>query len=117
MWGRLAPGTSRATVQTENAVPSPPALLIAMLLAVPGYGQAAPRMEWLQVQAGPTETQRPRIDRQEAAERAATATGGKVLTAEPDHVDGRLVYRVKVLTPDGHVRNVIIDAGERAGAR
>ena len=36
-------------------------------------------------------------------------TGGKVLSADPDVVDGKPVHRVKVLTPDGHVKTVVIE--------
>lgn len=53
------------------------------------------------------------LTREEAARKAAEETGGKVLAAEPDTLDGRPVYRVKVLTPDGHVRTVVIEAGAR----
>ena len=31
----------------------------------------------------------------------------------PDSVDDKPVYRVKVLTPDGHVKTVVIEAGAR----
>jgi hypothetical protein len=37
-------------------------------------------------------------------------TDGKVLSAEQRHVGRRLEYRVKVLTPEGHVRVVTIEA-------
>lgn len=37
-------------------------------------------------------------------------SGGKVLSAEQRHVGRQLEYRVKVLTPDGHVRVVTVDA-------
>jgi uncharacterized membrane protein YkoI len=53
------------------------------------------------------------LTRDEAARKAAEETGGKVLAADPDDIDGRPVYRVKVLTPDGHVRTVVIEAGAR----
>lgn len=119
MCGRLVPGTSRASVQTENAVHRalPLTLLIATLLALPGYAPAAPQDGWHQVQGRSANSPPAGVDRREAAERAAAATGGKVLAAEPDTVDGEPVYRVKVLTPDGRVRNVIIRGGERGGAR
>jgi hypothetical protein len=119
MCGRLVPGASRASVQTENAVHRalPLALLIATLLALPGHAPAGPRDGWHQVQGRPAETPPAGIDRREAAERAAASTGGKVLSAEPDTVDGEPAYRVKVLTPDGRVRNVIIRGEERGRAR
>ncbi|WP_329741472.1 hypothetical protein [Dyella sp. A6] len=43
-------------------------------------------------------------------------TGGRILSADQRHVGRRLEYRVKVLTPDGHVRVVTLssDAGHPA---
>jgi uncharacterized membrane protein YkoI len=119
MYTRVAPGFRRATDSTEKAVPDvlPPALLIAMVLTAPSLGAAQSHTSWLLAQATSTEAQQSKIDRQEAARRAADATGGKVLAAEPDTVDGKPVYRVKVLTPDGHVRTIVIETGERSGAR
>ena len=43
-------------------------------------------------------------------------TGGKVLSAEPRHVGRRLEYRIKVLTPDGHVRVVAISPDSSASS-
>lgn len=37
-------------------------------------------------------------------------TSGKVLSAEQRHVGRRLEYRIKVLTPEGHVQVVTIEA-------
>lgn len=37
-------------------------------------------------------------------------TGGKVLSAEPRRIGRRLEYRVKVLTPEGHVRVMAISS-------
>lgn len=34
--------------------------------------------------------------------------GGKVLSAEPRHIGRRVEYRIKVLTPEGHVRVIIV---------
>ena len=38
-------------------------------------------------------------------------TGGKVLKAQPIQRDGREIYRVKIVTPQGRVRVVEDDAG------
>lgn len=69
--------------------------------------------------------QRPDQDRQRAVEprreapgrslsdavrEAERRTGGQVLSAEPRDEGGRPVYRVKVLTPDGRVRVLYLDA-------
>jgi uncharacterized membrane protein YkoI len=37
-------------------------------------------------------------------------TGGQVLAAEKRRVDGQHKYRIKVLTPDGRVRIIHVDA-------
>lgn len=37
-------------------------------------------------------------------------TGGRVLSAEQRHVGRRLEFRIKVLTPDGYVRIVTLEA-------
>ncbi len=46
----------------------------------------------------------------EAVAAAERSTGGRVLSAEPIDEGGRLVYRVKVLTPDGRVSVLYLDA-------
>jgi len=49
-------------------------------------------------------------DRREAAEIARKRSGGRVLSSEPiDTEEGRPAYRVKVLTPEGHIRVLVID--------
>jgi len=40
----------------------------------------------------------------DSVRRVERQTGGEVLRAEPMQRDGREVYRLKVLTADGHVR-------------
>jgi hypothetical protein len=50
---------------------------------------------------------RGRQPRERAAERARRSSrGGRVLSAEPDGDEG---YRVRVLTPDGYIRNLTVD--------
>ena len=50
---------------------------------------------------------RGRGPREQAAERARRSSrGGRVLSAEPQGSDG---YRVRVLTPDGYIRNLTVD--------
>jgi hypothetical protein len=34
--------------------------------------------------------------------------GGKVLSAEPRHIGRKVEYRIKVLTPEGHVRVIAV---------
>jgi uncharacterized membrane protein YkoI len=50
------------------------------------------------------------VSRDEATSLARQATGGRVLAVEKMEREGRPVWRVKVLTPQGEVRLVLIDA-------
>lgn len=49
------------------------------------------------------------ISLEQAAKIVKKRTGGEVLSAEKRTVDGRLLYRIKILTPKGRVRSVYID--------
>jgi uncharacterized membrane protein YkoI len=55
------------------------------------------------------------VSRDQAAALAQQQTGGRVLSVEQADAGGRVVWRVKVLTPRGDVRVVMVDAG--AGRR
>jgi uncharacterized membrane protein YkoI len=50
------------------------------------------------------------VSRDDATSLARQATGGRVLAVERIEREGRPVWRVKVLTPQGEVRLVFIDA-------
>lgn len=50
------------------------------------------------------------VSRDDAAAMVQKATGGRVLAVEQAEQDGRPVWRVKVLTPQGEVIVVLIDA-------
>ncbi len=50
------------------------------------------------------------VDRDGASSMAQQATGGRVLAVEKSERDGRTVWRVKVLTPQGEVRFLLVDA-------
>lgn len=50
------------------------------------------------------------VGRDEAAAAAQQASGGRVLAVEKSERAGRAVWRVKVLTPQGEVRLLLIDA-------
>lgn len=76
----------------------------------------------LRAQAEPPHTELPRVASAMASERsqlpesvlrAERQTGGEVLRAERMQRDGRDVYRLKVLTPDGRVRIMREDPRER----
>ncbi len=55
------------------------------------------------------------VSRDDAAATVQKATGGRVLAVEQTERDGRVVWRVKVLTPQGEVRVVLIDAATGRG--
>ena len=46
----------------------------------------------------------------QAVEQVQKQTGGTVLSAEPRHFGRRMEYRIKVLSPDGHVQVVAVPA-------
>ena len=50
------------------------------------------------------------VSRDDAAAMVQKATGGRVLSVEQTAQGGRPVWRVKVLTPQGDVMVVLIDA-------
>ena len=50
------------------------------------------------------------VSRDDAASSAQQASGGRALAVEKIERDGRLVWRVKVLTPQGAVKVILIDA-------
>jgi uncharacterized membrane protein YkoI len=51
------------------------------------------------------------VDRDQAASLAQRAAPGRVLAVERgQHVDNTVVWRVKVLTAQGEVRSIVIDA-------
>lgn len=50
------------------------------------------------------------VSRDDAASTAQQASGGRVLSVEKTERDGRTVWRVKVLTPQGAVRVILVDA-------
>ncbi len=52
------------------------------------------------------------ISLDEAVAQARRRHDGKVLSAKTTRVDGRKVHRIKILTPDGRVKRVQVDAGE-----
>jgi len=50
------------------------------------------------------------ISLDQAVQQVRRETGGRVLSADRITQGGRVAYRIKVLTPSGHVRVVVIDA-------
>ena len=50
------------------------------------------------------------VSRDDAVSAAQQASGGRVLAVEKTEREGRPVWRVKVLTPQGEVQVILIDA-------
>ena len=50
------------------------------------------------------------VSRDDAAATAQSSSGGRVLAVDKVDRNGRAVWRVKVLTPQGEVKLVLIDA-------
>ena len=57
------------------------------------------------------------ISLDEAVSRARRQSDGKILSAETVRVDGRRVHRIKILTRDGRVTRMEIDADSGRPAR
>lgn len=72
---------------------------VLMLVCALGAGAAQARDR----DAGPQEP-RPRPGMGESLRRIERESGGTVLSAQPQQRDGREVYRVKLITPQGRVR-------------
>lgn len=51
-----------------------------------------------------------RISAEEAAAVVQRTTSGRVLAVEKSNVGGREMYRVKLLTPNGEVKVILVDA-------
>lgn len=50
------------------------------------------------------------LSRDEAVARVREQTGGRVVRAERREAGGRVIYEVRVVTPDGRVRDYRVDA-------
>ncbi len=81
------------------------AISLAMLMPL-APTSAAEKERIILAQAG--------LTAQDAAELVQARVGGQVLAVEPIQSDGRLVYRVKVLTRKGAVRIFYVDASTGA---
>lgn len=57
----------------------------------------------------------PTVTMDQAVLKVEQDTGGKVLSADPHHVGHRVEYRIKVLTPEGHVRVMAIPSETSRG--
>ena len=82
--------------------------LVLLLAATPVLASPQHHPFLLMAQRGHAENGGVSMD--EAVRRARQQHQGKVLSAETVRVDGRKVYRIKILTKDGRVKRVHIDA-------
>ena len=57
----------------------------------------------------------PAVTMDQAVLKVEQDTGGKVLSADSHHVGHRVEYRIKVLTPEGHVRVMAIPSEANRG--
>lgn len=73
-----------------------PALLIWLCMSVAGAALA--------------QSEKPAMTLDEAVLKVQHDTGGKVLSAETRGIGRRLEYRIKVLTPQGHVKVMAISS-------
>jgi hypothetical protein len=85
---------------------SPFSLVLAtLLLSVAGGARAA-------------QADAPSLTLEQAVAKVQQETEGKVLSADPRRIGRRIEYRIKVLTPEGHVKVVTVsaDAGRNPSA-
>jgi hypothetical protein len=73
-------------------------------------------MLWLPLLAHAAPQEKAPMTLEEAVARVQQDTGGKILSADPRQFGRRTEYRIKVLTPEGHVRTISISSdAPRAG--
>ena len=80
--------------------------LLAVLLAPYAHAELSP----LQSTAWQLAQAERRISLNQAADLVQQRTGGRVLSAQAVREQGREIYRIKVLTRQGEVRIVLVDA-------
>lgn len=84
----------------------PPAQVFATAIErAPSPAQAL-SANWQLAQTGRS----PQLSSSDAADLVQRRTGGRVLAVQAQRESGREIYRVKVLTPQGEVRIVLVDA-------
>lgn len=81
-----------------------------MLLLAAGPVPASPQPHPLLLIAQRGHADNGGISLDEAVRRARQQYKGKVLSAETIRVDGRKIYRIKILTKNGRVKRIRIDA-------
>lgn len=80
--------------------------LMAAQAQASSFGAEHGRSAWLMADAG----KKARVSLNDATELVQKSTGGRVLAAHEVREQGRPMYRIKVLTRQGEVRIVLVDA-------
>ncbi|MFQ6021806.1 MAG: PepSY domain-containing protein [Acidiferrobacterales bacterium] len=83
---------------------------LCAFLAVFGLGISVIPIVWAAERYPPTIVAQTGLTAQEAAAMVQARTGGRILAIKTIRSDGQVVYRIKVLTPDGEVRIFHVDA-------
>lgn len=81
-----------------------------VLLTSSGHGLGANPIAWGSQSHSFSVIAQAGLTAQDAATMVQAQTGGQILAVKTTRSDGRIVYRVKVLTPDGEVRIFYVDA-------
>lgn len=84
-------------------------MVLALTAAQAQAGSAATessRSNWLLAESGKHAS----LSLNDATELVQKRTGGRVLAAQEVREQGRAMYRIKVITPQGEVRIVFVDA-------
>ena len=82
-------------------------LLLLLLFQTTAHALAAPLGQGAWQVA---ETRESAVSLSAAADLVQSRLGGRVLSAQAGSVQGRAIYRIKVLTSSGEVRVVLVDA-------
>jgi hypothetical protein len=103
---------TRQRLAAGNRMRAPRRLLVGWLVLLLGTAPlpALPQQHPLLLLAQRGHAENGGISLDEAVRQARLQHKGKVLSAETVRVDGRKIHRIKILTKDGRVKRIQIDA-------
>lgn len=108
---RLPFAARRPSVRSGMSALAGLVVLSGLAALSPGTAEAAAGAGLRLTEAHPAATAYDEaIGLEEAVRRVRERTGGRVLRAETRRENGRVVHRVRVLSPDGRVRTWSVDA-------
>jgi len=87
-----------------------PILIVFLFTLLPPAAQADDRLLGQDVWRVADGGRQGRVSLREATDLVQKRTGGRVLSTQAVREQGRDMYRIKVLTPQGEVRIVLVDA-------